>query len=116
MQLLIEPVIALLPVAQHKKVMGLAVATAKRSKLAPEYPTATESGLPGMDHASWYGVWRPKGTPADLVSMLNAVINSAVAQLDKDGKLAKVGIEPANETPAQFAKFANGYATADAVQ
>ncbi len=113
-QLLIDPVIALLPMAQEKKVMGLAVTTAKRSKLAPEYPTATESGLPGMDHASWYGVWGPKGMPADLVSKLNAAINGAVAQLDKDGKLAKVGIEPANETPAQFAEFANSYATRNA--
>ena len=113
-QLLIDPVIALLPMAQDKKVIGLAVTTAKRSKLAPEYPTAAESGLPGMDHASWYGVWGPKGMAADLVTSLNAVIKDAVAQLDKDGKLAQVGIEAANDTPAQLAEFASGYAKRNA--
>ena len=112
--MLIDPVISLLPMAQDKKVIGLAVTTAKRSKLAPEYPTAAESGLPGMDHASWYGVWGPKGMAADLVTSLNAVIKDAVAQLDKDGKLAQVGIEAANDTPAQLAEFASGYAKRNA--
>lgn len=113
-QLLIDPVVALLPMAQDKKVIGLAVTTAKRSKLVPDLPTVAESGLPGMDHATWYGVWGPKGMPADLVSNLNAMINSAVTQLDKDGKLAQVGIEPASDDPAQFAEFASSYAKRNA--
>lgn len=113
-QLMIDPMIALLPMAQEKKVIGLAVTTSKRTKLAPEYPTAVESGLPGMDYASWYGVWGPKGMSAEMVAKLNGVINSAVAQLDKDGKLAQLGIEPSNDTPAQFAEFSAAYAARNA--
>lgn len=113
-QLMIDPMIALLPMAQDKKVIGLAVATAKRTRLAPEYPTAAESGLPGMDYASWYGVWGPKDMPAELVTRLNAIINAAVAQLDKEGKLAQLGIEPRSDTPAQFAEFSATYAKRNA--
>ena len=56
-QLMIDPVLALLPLANAKQVKGLAVTTAKRTPLAPDYPTASESGLAGMNHSSWYGVW-----------------------------------------------------------
>ena len=113
-QLMIDPMIALLPMALDKKVIGLAVTTAKRTKLAPEYPTAAESGLPGMDYSSWYGVWGPVGLSADLVARLNATINGAVAQLDKDGKLAQLGIEPVAESPTQFADFTTTYVTRNA--
>jgi len=112
-QLLIDPVLALLPLASVKSVKGLAVTTAKRTPLA-DYPTAAESGLAGMDHSTWYGVWGPKALPAELVGKLNAMINAAVADLKTDGQLAKLGIEPAAETPAQFAEFAKSYVARNA--
>ena len=112
-QLLIDPVLALLPLASAKSVKGLAVTTAKRTPLA-DYPTAAESGLAGMDHSTWYGVWGPKTLPAELVGKLNAMINAAVAELKTDGQLAKLGIEPVAETPAQFTDFAKSYVTRNA--
>ena len=42
------------------------IATAKRSPLAPDVPTMAEAGLPGSELKSWYGVWAPKGTPAEI--------------------------------------------------
>ena len=113
-QLMIDPVLALLPLANARQVKGLAVTTAKRSPLAPDYPTATESGLAGMDHSSWYGVWGPKHVPADLVAQLNTMINDAVHELTGDGQLAKLGIEPVAETPTQFEAFAKGYVARNA--
>jgi tripartite-type tricarboxylate transporter receptor subunit TctC len=110
-QLLIDPVLALLPIANAKQVKGLAVTTAKRTPLAPDYPTATESGLPGMDHSSWYGVWGPKKLPAELVAELNTMINSAVQELKTEGQLARLGIEPVSETTSQFEAFAKRYVT-----
>ena len=80
-QLLIDPVLALLPIANAKQVKGLAVTTAKRTPLVPDYPTAAESGLPGMDHSSWYGVWGPKKLPAELVAELNTMINNSASNL-----------------------------------
>lgn len=108
-QLLIDPVLALLPLANTKQVKGLAVTTAKRTPLAPDFPTASESGLAGMDHSSWYGVWGPKKLPAELVAELNSVINSAIQELKTEGQLAKLGIEPVSETTSQFEAFAKSY-------
>lgn len=113
-QLMIDPVLALLPLANSKRVKGLAVTTAKRTALAPDYPTASESGLAGMDHSSWYGVWGPKKLPADLVAQFNTMINEAVLELSTEGQLAKFGIEPVSETPSQFEAFAKGYAIRNA--
>ena len=104
-QLMIDPVLALLPMAQGGQVKGLAVTSAKRSALAPDIPTAAESGLPGLEQATWYGVWGPKGMPADIVTTLNASINGAIKALAQDGRLAKLGIEPVSETPEQFLEF-----------
>jgi tripartite-type tricarboxylate transporter receptor subunit TctC len=110
-QLLIDPVVALLPLANANQVKGLAVTTAKRTPLAPEFPTMSESGLSGMNHSSWYGVWGPKKLPAELIVELNGIINSAIAELKTEGQLAKLGIEPVSETTAQFEAFANSYVT-----
>jgi tripartite-type tricarboxylate transporter receptor subunit TctC len=110
-QLMIDPVLALLPLANAKQVKGLAITTARRTPLAPDYPTAAESGLPGMDHSSWYGVWGPKKLPAELVAELNTMINNAVQELKTEGQLAKLGIEPVSETTSQFEAFAKSYVT-----
>jgi tripartite-type tricarboxylate transporter receptor subunit TctC len=108
-QLLIDPVLALLPMAQDKKVTGLAVTTAKRTRLAPDIPTIVESGLPGFDHASWYGLWGPKDMSPELLATLNQMSNNAIKQLDSDGRLSQLGIEPVIETPKQFVDYATKY-------
>lgn len=113
-QLLIDPVLALLPMAKDKKVRGLAITSGKRTRLAPDIPTIAESGLAGFDHASWYGFWAPKDTPPALVATLNQMANNAVKQLDADGRLAQLGIEPVVEEPQQFADFAAKYVARNA--
>ena len=113
-QLLIDPVLALLPMAQDKKVTGLAVTSAKRTRLAPDIPTIAESGIAGFDHASWYGLWAPKDLSPELVATLNQMANNAVKQLDSDGRLAQLGIEAVIETPQQFADYANKYVARNA--
>jgi tripartite-type tricarboxylate transporter receptor subunit TctC len=108
-QLMIDPVLALLPMAQGGQVKAIALTSARRSSLAPNIPTAAESGLPGLDHSSWYGVWGPKNMPAELVSSMNAAINEAVKSLANAGQLAKIGVEPVTETPKQFDDFGRDY-------
>lgn len=108
-QLLIDPVLALLPMARDKKVTGLAVTSGKRTRLAPDIPTVAESGLAGFDHASWYGLWGPKDMPTELVMTINQMANNAVKQLDSEGRLSQLGIEPVVETPQQFADYAAKY-------
>lgn len=113
-QLLIDPVLALLPMAKDKKVTGLAVTSEKRTRLAPDIPTVAESALPGFDHASWYGLWGPRDLPPELVAALNQMANNAVKQLDSEGRLAQLGIEPVVEAPQQFADYAAKYVARNA--
>jgi tripartite-type tricarboxylate transporter receptor subunit TctC len=108
-QMLIDPLLALLPQAQGGKVKAIAVTTATRTKLAPDIPTAAEAGMPGLVQSSWYGIWGPKGLPANLVATLNATFNASVQELDKEGKLEKLGIIPTSESPEAFRAFATDY-------
>ena len=108
-QLLIDPLLALLPQVRSGKVKAVAVTTVARTKLAPDIPTAAEAGLTGLVQSSWYGLWGPKALPADLVGTLNRTINTAVQELDKEGKLEKLGIVPTSESPDAFRAFAADY-------
>lgn len=104
-QLLTDAIVVLLPMARDGKVKGLAVTTPKRSAIAPEIPTAGESGLPGLEVVAWYGLWGPKGLPEGVVKRLNAASADAIRELAQAGRLAKVGVEPVDETPEQFARY-----------
>jgi tripartite-type tricarboxylate transporter receptor subunit TctC len=104
-QLMIDPVLALLPMAKSGNVKAMAVTAAKRIPLAPDIPVASEAGMPGLEFASWYGVWGPKALPANIVAWLNAAFNEATQELAASGRLAELGIVPVSETPDEFAQF-----------
>ncbi|HEU5272316.1 MAG TPA: tripartite tricarboxylate transporter substrate binding protein [Xanthobacteraceae bacterium] len=104
-QLMIDPLLVLLPQARAGKVRALATTTAKRSALAPEVPTAAESGMTGLEFASWYGVWGPKGLPAGIVSWLNGAINAATAEIAKAGRFAQLGQDPVTGSAEDFARY-----------
>jgi tripartite-type tricarboxylate transporter receptor subunit TctC len=104
-QLMIDPLLVLLPQARAGAVKALATTTAKRSALAPDIPTAGESGMPNLEFASWYGVWGPPGLPADVVAWLNTAVNDATADLAKAGRFAKLGQEPVSGSPDDFARY-----------
>lgn len=103
--LLLDSMIALQQLAKAGKVKAIAITSARRSTLAPDVPTVQEAGVANFSYVSWYGVWAPKGTPADRVATLNAAINVAVGELGKSGAYAGLGIEPVNETPEQFKRY-----------
>jgi tripartite-type tricarboxylate transporter receptor subunit TctC len=87
------------------KLRPLAVTTAQRSPALPDVPTIAEAGVPGYEATSWFGLLAPAGTPAPVVTKLNAAILKALADPDVKKKLLEQGAEPAGETPAQFAAF-----------
>jgi tripartite-type tricarboxylate transporter receptor subunit TctC len=101
-QLMIDPVLALLPMARGGQIKALAITAAQRGVLAPDIATAAESGMPGLEFASWYGVWGPRGLPSGVVQWFNAAANEATRDLAKSGRLADLGIEA---TPDEFARF-----------
>ena len=68
-------------------------------------PTIAESGVPGYEATSWFGLLAPAGTPADVVGKLNGAIVKALADPEVKKKLAEQGAEPYSERPEQFAAF-----------
>ena len=110
--LLLDSMISLMPMAKAGKVRPIAITAKKRSTLLPDVPTVEESGIAGFSYVSWYGVWAPKGTPPERVVALNAAINTAVSGLAKSGAFTNLGIEPVSESPEQFKR----YIAADVVQ
>jgi tripartite-type tricarboxylate transporter receptor subunit TctC len=87
------------------KVKGLAVTTAQRSALAPDLPTIAESGLPGFDISTWFGVFAPAGTPRDVVERLHAEFIRALAAPDVREKMVNLGAEPVGNRPEAFAAY-----------
>ncbi|RZS81306.1 Bug family tripartite tricarboxylate transporter substrate binding protein [Pigmentiphaga kullae] len=92
---------------QHEsgKVRILAVTGAQRSPLLPKTPTLAESGLPGFDVSTWFGVVAPAGTPPEVVGKLNAAIVEALKMPDVRQKFIEQGAEVAGDTPARMAEF-----------
>jgi len=104
-QLMIDPLLVLLPQARGGQVKALAITTPKRSALAPDIPTAAESGMTGLEFVSWYGFWGPKGLPAEVVAWINTAANAATRDLVKSGRFAELGQEPVTGTPEDFGRY-----------
>ncbi len=87
------------------RLKALGVTSGKRSEVAPELPTMQESGLANFDVTTWYGVWAPAKTPADIVAKLNKTLNQALADPDVRSQLLKAGADPLGGTAEEFARF-----------
>lgn len=103
--LIADPMASSLPLAAAGKIKALAVTSTKRVAAAPDIPTIAESGMTGFDFSSWYGLWGPKGLPADITAKLRAEVVKALAQPDFKERLATLGFEPKGSTAAEFAKY-----------
>jgi len=102
-QLMFSSVVAILPHIKAGKLRGLATTGAKRLASLPELPTLAESGLPGYEASSWYGILAPAGTPRDIVMKLNAELSKALEQPEVKNSLLAEGAEPAGGSPEAFA-------------
>ena len=95
----------LLSYARSGKMRGIAVTSSKRSAMAPEFPTIAESGVPGFEVITWFGILVPAATPRDIINKLNAEVVQVLAQPKVSEQLIKMGFEVAPNTPEQFAAF-----------
>lgn len=85
------------------KLRPLAVSSAKRSRSMPDVPTVAEKGFPGFAAGSWFGFFAPKGTPAEVIALVNRSVNDALPSLK--AQMIREGADPVGGTPAQFGKF-----------
>ena len=86
------------------KLRALAVTSAQRSPALPDVPTVAESGVPGFEATSWFGLLAPAGTPRDIVAKINADTQKWLASPDAKDKLAAQGAAAAGGSPEDFAK------------
>ena len=91
-----------MPHVKDGKLRALAVTNLKRTALAPDMATVSES-LPGFESVTWFGVYGPKGMGADLSTKVNQAVNAALADADVKERFARLGAEPTGGTPQAFA-------------
>ena len=87
------------------KLRVLAVSGAKRALAAPDIPTVAESGVPGYEAASWYGLMTPLGTPQDIRTRQYTESIKIVRQSEMKDKFVAAGIDPTGSTSEQFASY-----------
>jgi len=87
------------PHLQGKRVKVIGITTAKRSPQVPDYPTAQEAGIPGVDASIWVGLFVPRGTPPAVIKRLYEASAEALKRADVKERLAVVGGAEAVATP-----------------
>lgn len=83
---------------------ALGVTTAQRSAALPDVPAIGET-VPGYEASVWYGISAPKGTPPELVTLLNTAVTEALADPKMKARLAELGGTPMPMVPAEFGAF-----------
>ena len=84
------------------KVIALATTSKTRLPQMPNVPTLGESGLPGFDVATWYGIYAPKGTPREAIGWIYTQFTEATQDAAFTGKLIEQGyvlLQPGLDTP-----------------
>lgn len=102
--LLVSSVPSAMAQVKAGKLRPLAVTSAKRSSSLPEVPTVAESGYPGFDMSTWYGLMMPAGTPAPIVAQMNGAVNQLLATPELQKAIQDQGAEPQAMTPEVFSQ------------
>ena len=90
---------------QAGRLRALAVTSKTRVANMPDVPTVAESGIPGFELLSWYGIWGPADMPLAVTNRLNAEIAKAVNTPALKAKFAELSFVPSKSTPEQFKKL-----------
>jgi tripartite-type tricarboxylate transporter receptor subunit TctC len=102
--ILFDNIMTAQPHIKAGKVTALAISSPNRSPLVPGIPTVAESGLPGFQSVTWFGVLGPANTPRAVVERMNAEVNKALLLPEIQARFAQMGFEPAGGTAAEFAQ------------
>jgi tripartite-type tricarboxylate transporter receptor subunit TctC len=103
-QVMFEPVAGPLEHLRSGRLRALAVTTTARSPALPDVPTVGEF-VPGYEASSWYGLAAPKGTPAEIVAILNSAVNAGLADPKLRMQFADQGATVFACSPEDFGRF-----------
>lgn len=99
----IDPILGSLQFHKNGQLRVVAVTSEKRAASLPDVPTVGET-IPGYSFYSWYGLWAPVGTPAEITQRLNTEVNKALAGEMRE-KLTQQGLVVTSGSQADFLKF-----------
>lgn len=103
-QLMFNGLATPLPHVRSGKLRALAMATGSRSDLLPDLPTVAEAGLPGYQYEQWAGLFAPAGTPAEIVTRLNAEATRILRSPEVRAQLSQLGLEARGGPPEDLAR------------
>src|SRR5215831_7634365 len=93
----------ILPIIRDGKLRALAVTSLRRSPIISELPTLAESGFPGFEVISWFGLLAPTATPAVIIDKVHAELERIVANANTRERIAQLGLEASVNSPEEFA-------------
>jgi len=96
------------PYIRTGQVRLLATTGARRTRNFPDVPTVAESGFPGFEIESWYGLVAPAGTPDEIVARIHREVSAILDLPVVRERLLAIGIEPAGATTEQFREMIRG--------
>src|SRR3954453_13711081 len=96
---------AILPVVRQGQLRGLAVPSLNRTPIMPDLPTIAESGLPGFEAISWFGLMAPAGTPVPIITKAYQQAAKIAMEPEMKAKLAQLGLDAASDPPDVVAKI-----------
>jgi tripartite-type tricarboxylate transporter receptor subunit TctC len=104
-QFYLGPIPGMVPLIQAGKVKAIAITGDKRSHSLPDVPTLAEVGLAGAQSSGWFGLLAPAGAPPTIIERLRWAVVETSKDPDVLQGLAAQGVEPANNSPAEFATY-----------
>ncbi len=104
-QLMFANTLSVLPHVRSGRLRALAISSSKRSAAAPELPTVAESGMPGFDVSTWFGMLAPRGTPKEIIDRLDGEVRKIVQMADVRARLISQGADPIGSTPEEFRTY-----------
>jgi tripartite-type tricarboxylate transporter receptor subunit TctC len=104
-QVMISALPGTVPFINSKRVVAIATTGKARSAFLPDLPTLAESGVPGYEFDTWYGLHAPAKVPKDIVAKLNAEIVRSLSKPEVKEQLFKQGLEAQTGSPEEFTKF-----------
>jgi tripartite-type tricarboxylate transporter receptor subunit TctC len=93
-----------MPFIRTQRLRALGLAALKRSPAAADLPTIAESGLPGFEVGSWYGLLAPAHTTREIIGRLHEAVTTTLALPEIRDRITSVGTEPLGSTPEEFAE------------
>jgi tripartite-type tricarboxylate transporter receptor subunit TctC len=101
----ITPMAGPLPHVRAGRLKALAIGGTTRAPALPDLPTIAEAGVPGYSVAFWGGLYLPKGTPQQIVDILNAAVVKVLAKPEVKEQFLARGAEAVSSSPAQLMRF-----------